>query len=241
MKKLIIAFLCLLLVGLCACGQVVVQPQEVLTTALFGAETTTKTNAPRLSPAEIKELESGPYADVLNPLVESNITYYALYDIDGNGIQELLLGESYADEIRLNSICTIKNGVAARQEEFFPFGEGGYVAPSTLFKNGTIRTGGINYEEILTYDYYRFEDGELKCQARIIDQSVVLQAWLAAGEDASEYPGGLYLRVNHPGDTTGTPITKEEFDRVQKEMEGDGQVVALNWRPLSEYEQSRKD
>jgi len=33
----------------------------------------------------------------------------------------------------------------------------------------------------------------------------------------------------------GTPITKAEFDRVQKEFEGDGQTVELDWKPLAEY------
>jgi hypothetical protein len=32
-----------------------------------------------------------------------------------------------------------------------------------------------------------------------------------------------------------TPITQAEFDRVQNEMEGDGQVVELDWKPLAEY------
>jgi len=30
-------------------------------------------------------------------------------------------------------------------------------------------------------------------------------------------------------------ITKAEFDRVQKEMKGNGQMVEFDWKPLAEY------
>ena len=220
MKKLCIALLCVLLVGLCACGQG--EPDEVLTTALFGAEATTEAvKATPLSPAEIKALESGPYADVLNSLVwryheELREEYYALCDIDGDGTDELLVQYNRVMNHGLYGYTayTLQNGVAVQQEEFYCNSVS--ASPLVVFKNGVVKTD----DRYLTY--FRFDDGELKIHTRLFD------------EPDSEF--GRYSSYSPLISSKRTPITKNEFDRLQKEMEGNGQTVYVNWKTLAEYQ-----
>ena len=211
MRKLLGAAVCAVLAGLCACGQ------------------------------------AAPYAEVLREhydlLFREDIyalsRYYALYDIDGNGAKELLLGadpegaNSRRDGIMLINIYAIQNA-AVRQGQFHADPtEAGEVS---LFRNGTIRS--IRYYEVgTTFSYFRFEAEELKFQTMLKDESEQLQAWLAGGGDENEYfksSNGIYFRY-YPGINKRVPITKEKFDRVRKEFEGDGQVVELDWKPLADY------
>jgi len=227
-KGLCIVVLCICLLALCACGQVVPEEAsttaEVLTTALFGVETTT--NAPPLSPAEIEELRSGPYADTIERTLKAyrddhyqlNQQYYTLYDIDGDGIKELLWAEEWWECIRLTGVCTIQDGTAVWQDELRTGGEGNSICPSSLFKNGTVRVDGREDDELRFY-YYRFENGSLRRQTMLVD--------------GSHYFDTEYFRSDDP--MSRTRITKAEFDRLQKEFEGDGQTVELDWKPLAEY------
>jgi len=140
---------------------------------------------------------------------------YALYDIDGNGTNELLLGtgdSGYADKDDLIiSIFTIQDGVAVQQRN---------VPSPTLLKNGTIWTGGESGSGIF-HEYYRFEDGSLKLQTGISEYNSIDKD--ERGRFQS-FPDGRRI-----------DITEEEFERVRKEFEGDGQVVELDWKPLAEY------
>jgi len=208
MKKLFVVLLCLLLAGLCACGQV--EPSQET-----GAAPTT---------AEIDPAERALYADVLDSLVGLDKSYYALYDIDGDGTKELLHGtEEWNGEAALWSVYAIQNGVAVYQKQFSVYNDGG-TSPSFIYKNGTISVVG-HWNDLPTIVYYRFEAGELKHQ-----ETLMHDAWRQE-----------YLRHNKNNEFPGTPITQEEYEQVQQELEGGGQVVVLDWWPLAEYEQSRKD
>ena len=176
------------------------------------------------STAEIDPGEFAPYTDVVNERIkffrsisDKNYDYlptqyYTLYDIDGNGTKELLLGSEEWGELALIIIYAIQNGVAVEQQ-FSVMGEGGSAFPSLLFENGVIRvdSGDDSGRYII---YYRFESGALICPTALVDRY-----------------GEYYLNDGWPG----TPITKEEFDNLQKEFEGDGQTVALDWKPLADY------
>ena len=200
MKKLFIALLYMLLTGLCACGQ----------------------RLPEQTPTVNK---NDPYSDIVKTIIKGydnapdqlKERYYTLYDLDGNGTKELLLGEGSRGGIYPWIIYAVKGGVAVEQKEFLALGEGGCVLPSSLFKNGTVRVDSDDAGE-LAIIYYHFEGGEFRRQTTLVNT------------------GGQYYRYNmHKDDYPGTPITKQEFNRLQKEMEGNGQVVALDWKPLAEY------
>jgi len=242
MKKLIIASLCFGLVGFFACGQEI--PREttsattiqektsmetnIETTIMIdtsAVETTTKPFRPAaLSTAEIKALENGPFSDAFAKEIERYAEFpnyfkkqcYVFYDIDGNDAKELLLGMDWDRVgIYLYAIHTIQDNVAVRQDKLYVDPDLG--TPFSIYKNGTIRMDRIDDEVIFYYYYFRLERREIKFQTMI-------------NKDDHE----RYYRTNAI-DKPSSPITKEEFDRVQKEMEGDGQVVELDWKPLAEY------
>jgi len=154
------------------------------------------------------------HLDAANNNPNVNAYHYVLYDLDGNGTNELLLGFK---EWGLVEVYSIQNGVAVRQEESSLL-DPAEVSPPLLFKNGVIRVNW-NTDGAPRIAYYRFEDGELKRSTTLIDNF------------------GQYYRYNMYADQfPGASITKAEFNRLQKEFEGDGQVVELDWKPLAEYE-----
>jgi len=114
-------------------------------------------------------------------------------------------------------IYTIQDGIAVRQEQFELDPECDH---SVLLCNGTIRVR-IPDMGVVAFSYYRFENGEIKHKTGI-------------AKDERSHDVIRYFHAN-VDEQKLIPITKEEFERVQKEFEGDGQVVELDWRPLADY------
>ena len=244
MKKLFIVLFCTLLVGLCACERI--KPSEETSTdttkqeesTLYASTETTATadtsidktttekfKPATLSPAEIKALESGPFSNVLSERVESydDSPYrlaeqrYVFYDIDGNGTKELLLGADWGAGVNLHTVCVIQDGVAVQQKKLFVDPDLGN--PFLLYENGTIRVDRVDDTVVFYYYYFRFEGKEIKHKMMLIDNTYFIENDFFSNKDPMKR----------------TPITKAEFDHLQKEMEGDGQVVELDWKPLAEY------
>ena len=172
---------------------------------------------------EIETDKSDPYSYVIKESYDhlndghegyASLQFYSFYDVDSNGTKELLLGAKESYGICIYAIYAIRNGVAVKQDQFFLISD---ELPSLLFKNGTIRSDH-NDEGDLYYCYYQFEKEKLKFQTTLID-----------------YDGQHYRDNTYKGSSLGTPITKQEFERVKKEFEGNGQVVELDWKPLAEY------
>ncbi len=69
-----------------------------------------------------------------------------------------------------------------------------------------------------SYAYVRFENGDLK-------EMITLTV-----DDK-----GKHWRYDDPNSFDRTRITKEAFESLRLEYEGNGQLVELNWRPLAEY------
>ena len=180
----------------------------------------TETSAASTTIVKIKTDKNDPYSYVVKEHYRymksdsfGRMYYYAFYDIDGNGTEELLLGIDSGWGKSLYAIYTIKNGGAVQQKQYItdPVSD----PPSLLFQNGTIRSDG-NYDGVLDFSYYCFENSELKFQT------------LLTNDYGSYYR--LYVQYG-----PSKSITKEEFNRVKKEFEGDGQTVELDWKPLAEY------
>ncbi|MCL2494898.1 MAG: hypothetical protein FWE98_04490 [Oscillospiraceae bacterium] len=195
MKKLFIALLCLLLAGLCACGQEVEEELAPYNAVLRRYK---------------RGVSFGDYGQVYQ--------YYALYDIDGNGSKELFLGLDLWDgsEISFATIYAIKNKNAVRLEPY-ELWNGSGLLPS-LFSNGTILSKHSYDDSGKWLRYYRFEDGALRLQVSLIED-IMFDEYFLHDLNAKE----------------NIPITKEEFEQLQKEMEGDGQIVEIDWRPLAGY------
>ena len=133
--------------------------------------------------------------------------FYALYDLDNDGTKELLLG---ADGY-LFDVYAIQNGIAVQQDSF-----GLFNFPAVLLQNGTLRVGGST-EIGFWNNYYRFRDGKLNFYAllELNDEEFNHHCTYADGK--------RFL------------ITYEEYKRLTNEIEGDGQEVQLDWKPLADY------
>ena len=219
MKKLFIALLCMLLVGLYACGEIIPRDTDTTTTENTGNDMENTTNAATATTNQTSE--NDPVAEVLqsypeyfmNDISQEVPRYYALHTIDGNEV--LLLGMRDYGIIYLNIVYVIQNSVAVQQEQIrWGGGEWRGSFPPSFFKNGTIRVGRDSEGELI-FHYYRFEDGELKPQIRLTDSY-----------------GDYYL---YPTQGSRIDITREEFEQRKQEMEGDGQTIEIDWRPLAEF------
>jgi len=153
-----------------------------------------------------------------NDVFQEASRYFALHTIDGNEVLLMGVREDHFHITFLEKVYVLQNGVVIQQKELM-WGGGefwGSLAP-VLFENGTIRVGRNNEDDLIFF-YYRFEDGELEFQISL-----------------TEMVDGRFLYRN----TTMSPapvnsITREEFERLRQEMEGNGQTVEFNWHPLAE-------
>ena len=229
MKKLFIALLCLMLACLCTCGQGVPPTEGTAQGTIRGNTSQTATTSEALteipSTVKIDPSVSAIYSDAIikyydlpRDSLNAGADYYFLYDIDGDGTQELLLGEVGLNGMTLITVYVIHDGAAVLQEEYWGDSQRG--SPALLYKNGTLKEFDDYDDKMFTY--YRFEDGKLKFKTRLFDHY------------SEELNSGDYSRKDGIHDK-GRVITKEEFERTKKEFEGDGQTVGLDWKLLAEY------
>lgn len=209
MKKLMIVGLCALAsLLLFACGG---NPN--------GNDAPTETTVPLTTAFRFNIDKNDPCYHVIKEIEDVDIqllryVYYVYYDIDGDGAEELLTGWGGC----LERVYTIRNGVAVRQEQYF--GDAESSIPPAVFRNGTIRSVITREGEgPYSYYYYRFVDGNLELQIELVD----------------DIHYSKYHRIGNGEVWPGTSITKEEFDQLKQEMEGDGHIVELDWKPLAEY------
>ena len=190
-----------------------------------------------------------PYAQIVKDLYEQYAQYvtaeevfedfkYALCDIDGDGTQELLLSSWYvlwgyegpefeyeSEEIGKKAVLFdrfyyISNGEAVEMPVLngLWYDAAGPTGGRDLLTNGVIRLygGSPNYT---SYAYFRYANGELSL-LRVLRNFSDTGRWL----------------FTYEGDqSTRTPITEEEFNRMRAEIEGDAQVVEIDWKPLESY------
>ena len=169
------------------------------------------------------------YYDANGNLVYENL-YYAFYDIDGNGTEELLLGAGrqpgYAGLIEVYSIL---DGVAVQQAFGLSYcSDCGTEYPS-LLKNGTIWSIHSNMEEESSYYYYCFEEGQLKLQMKLARR-------MTYDDYENSHYGNVFFRSDvDDSDSEDIPISYEEYGRLREKFEGDGQGAEIVWKPLADY------
>jgi len=208
-----------LLLGCAGCGGGLVGDDPTIRTT--GQEPVSSLGEPEVTEGTGN---SDPYADIIKSIIKPyedhpdqlKQQYYALYDIDGDGTKELLLGSEEYSGIVFQAVHAIQNGVAVWQEAL-PSLVADFPEQRSILKNGIIRVKSVDSDNGSFFRYYRFEDEELKLQIILLDSAF----------------GNEYYRREYGN--KDVPVTKEEFDRMRKEMEGDGQVVNLDWKPLAEY------
>lgn len=267
MKKLCAGFLAVLLVGLCGCrraGQEVDETDAATTTTEVVSTTEAPTTTIPVTHPEIQVNKNDPYSYVIKaydelarnrelywnegfepmafaqgfkmlPATEhlsgfdslyhmmigenQSDLFYALYDINGDGRKELLLGAGGNYGQDLFDIYTIRNGVAVQQINLL---EGSIHPRMSILRNGTVMISGGHqgwYSDL----YYRFKKGSLQFRLRLP---------LFSMETDRYYKNWT---KDHNNDVE---ISKEEWERLRHEFEGDRQEVSINWTPLWAYGQS---
>jgi len=147
--------------------------------------------------------------------------YYALYDINGDGVKELLLGAGNDYGTELFDIYTIRNGVAGQL-----LSNATKISRMSIFKNGTVRISGgkMGYYHD---NYYRFKDGQLR-------QCLSLpfrEGWTSGDEELAF----VYFKNDTDDNRNEVQISQEEYERLKHEYEGNGREVEISWRPVAEY------
>ncbi|MBR4765922.1 MAG: hypothetical protein IK085_04065 [Clostridia bacterium] len=151
-----------------------------------------------------------------------NKTYYAYYDIDGNGVDELLVGEDGVIGVEGVSplyIYTIEDKTIKAQsfegyyENFF---SGSYVC-----KNGIVvdPLGGL---ELSGNYYYRMECGKLTPFVCITGYNGQWDLWK--------------FSVTFNGETTECKIPKFVANIIMNYL-NKGELADINWQPMSEIAQ----
>lgn len=155
----------------------------------------------------------------------ANNVFYSLYDIDGNGIDELLLGdrkritndiEAYnpPQKILISSVYTVENEKVVKQDSSVWWNDD-YIWDRVLLSNGLIRTT-LGDKETPSYSYLGFKNGKLKLECAVY------------------YMSDHYFRI-YDSIVEEEEITKEEYERLCRKAEYGTEVVEINWKRIDEY------
>ncbi len=154
--------------------------------------------------------------------------FYAFYDIDGNGIDELLTGETEIGknkDVSLLNIFSIENGMVTPQD-FMGYFDLDEEAP-VIYSNGIVYkpTRG---ELGAGYHYYRMENGELKNQCGFVTES------------GFRINDTCMMWVNKDGEKTECEINgfiaKIFIDSLNSYL-GFSKIVEPDWQPMSKIAQ----
>lgn len=247
MKKFISAMLCFVFIFLCSCNGNQNTDTESSNQADSTENMTTDFVLPELSSVNIKTSPDDPYSFFIKERYEEFIEslshyepeeyaafykrarniYYFIYDLDKDGTDELIMGDwkkmtiDYEDpnppkKIFISSIYTIKNG-EVMEINTYPWLPDDYIWDRVILTNGLIRTS-LGDEKHPHYYFLGFESGEAVLKCAIYDY----------GDDDGYVQ--QFADIN-----TSIDITKEEFERLRDEANGNAEVVEINWKFISEY------
>ncbi len=262
-NKFIIMILCLTVIFLCSCTQNYNTDKMSVNTLTTKEEprnnTTTEitsTNGPtsvELSTVEIKTDPNDLYSIFIKERYEkiykrqkqvapeafaefdkyAKDVYYFIYDIDGNGVDDLIMGDwkritidvddhNPPKEIMVSSIYTIENGQVVKKDS--SWWNDDYLWESAVLSNGLIRQK-IGIEEYPSIVYFDFRDGNLSFMYGLVYYPPSANETVGVYEYFSEN-NNIYFEEE---------ITKEEFERLRDEANGDAEVVEINWKRIDEY------
>lgn len=244
MKKAVLLITVILLLLLCSCGADVGKEAETTLIDASAAATSEKSDDIPFYTKEIKDDPSDPYADyakeICGDIVDGwrgwntndfelyfkgkNYTYYSFYDLNGDGTDEMLLGEwvkvgDYTDdpnpprELKLSAVCTVKE----ESVQCFGFEDlyaADFIYDRVILSNGLVMTTYGNEENPSCF--FAVFDGK----------SLIMKD---------------HIYHSMPDDTYGmkgnVKITEEEYHRRIDENIGDATPVEIEWKRIDEYGQ----
>lgn len=240
-----VAFIpCFLLLLFSACGSQ--NGNQTQTAALTETQSRWWGEEETYSSIAISENQTDPYSFIIKEKYEdlalatkdgydymSKLFLFGRYDIDGDGVEELLLTNYYpqwggieygmdTDNVPIFEwLYTIRNE-KAKQVKLDSDWQWNYFAESMggrdVLTNGIIRLCGGS-PDYTSYAYYIYKDGKL--------------TFLKTLKNYAD--GTRWLETDDPGPSGRIAITEEEFNRMRAEIEGDAQVVQIDWKPLESY------
>lgn len=244
MKKAVLLITVILLLLLCSCGSDVGKETQTTLIDASAAETSAKSDNIPFYTKEIKDDPSDPYSGFIKEACEAVVdgwqgleaedfedffknrycTHYFLYDLNGDGVEEMLLGKwvkvgHYTDdpnpprELKLSAVCTVKEG-SVQCFGFEDLYAADFIYDRVILSNGLVMTTYGNEENPSCF--FAVFDGK----------SLIMKD---------------HIYHSMPDDTYGmkgnVKITEEEYHRRIDENIGDATPVEIEWRRIDEYGQ----
>lgn len=244
MKKAVLLITVILLLLLCSCGADVGKEAETTLIDASAAATSEKSDDIPFYTKEIKDDPSDPYSGFIKEICEAvvedwqgsesenfegffkngNCTHYFLYDLNGDGVEEMLLGKwvkvgHYTDDpnpptaLKPYFVCTLKDG----EVEYMDFDSlhwSEFIYDRVLYSNGLVMTTwGPEKNPSCIFAY--FDGKELKQKDFLFHLM----------------PDDIYLEIDE------SEMTEEEYHRRIDEAIGDATPVEIEWRRIDEYGQ----
>ncbi len=244
MKKAVLLIAVMLLLLLCSCGADVGKETETTLIDASAAATSEKSDDIPFYTKEIKDDPSDPYSGFIKEACEAVVdgwqgleaedfedffknrycTHYFLYDLNGDGVEEMLLGKwvkvgHYTDDpnpptaLKPYFVCTLKDG----EVEYMDFDSlywSEFIYDRVLYSNGLVMTTwGPEKNPSCIFAY--FDGQELKQKDFLFHLM----------------PDDIYLEIDE------SEMTEEEYHRRIDENIGDATPVEIEWRRIDEYGQ----
>lgn len=244
MKKAVLLITVILLLLLCSCGADVGKETETTLIDASAAATSEKSDDIPFYTKEIKDDPSDPYSGFIKEACEAVVdgwqgleaedfedffknrycTHYFLYDLNGDGVEEMLLGKwvkvgHYTDDpnpptaLKPYFVCTLKDG----EVEYMDFDSlywSEFIYDRVLYSNGLVMTTwGPEKNPSCIFAY--FDGKELKQKDFLFHLM----------------PDDIYLEIDE------SEMTEEEYHRRIDEAIGDATPVEIEWKRIDEYGQ----
>lgn len=244
MKKAVLFIAVMLLLLLCSCGADVGKETETTSIDASAAATSEKSDDIPFYTKEIKDDPSDPYSGFIKEACEAVVdgwqgleaedfedffknrycTHYFLYDLNGDGVEEMLLGKwvkvgHYTDDpnpptaLKPYFVCTLKDG----EVEYMDFDSlywSEFIYDRVLYSNGLVMTTwGPEKNPSCIFAY--FDGQELKQKDFLFHLM----------------PDDIYLEIDE------SEMTEEEYHRRIDEAIGDATPVEIEWKRIDEYGQ----
>lgn len=244
MKKAVLLIAVMLLLLLCSCGADGGKEAETTPIDASAAATSEKSDDIPFYTKEIKDDPSDPYSGYIKKYCERVVSrfmeeglsdfewymrqipymYYCFYDLNGDGVEEMLLGDwrkvgKYTDDLdpprerKLSAVATLKDG----EVEYMDFDSlhwSEFIYDRVLYSNGLVMTTYGNEKKPSCF-FAAFDGTSLVMKDNV---------YYFASDDTYYYG---YDNV----------ITEEEYHRRIDEAIGDATPVEIEWKRIDEYGQ----
>lgn len=167
--------------------------------------------------------------------VEEYRRLVALYDFDGDGVKDLIIGfRQDGKGVLVGGVCLVRGGVPEPSPQFMPIDPDEFIEQTAFYDNGVfaVTSYGMGDPALAWEAYYRVVDGQFcKIAGISLDAAELTRIHYAEmcapfdpDQDPYAYPGSYYDE-----NAVGRDLTAEEYRAVKAELI-DGDPVELQWQ-----------